>query len=371
MENSFSSIVKNTLLSVASICISLVILEIVLPFLDIRAIEESVYEIRRPVIQYQYGAFHPQLKYTLQNNLRNVRQYYPGKLDYTVDTNSQGFRGDEWDMSPTRRNIFLLGDSFAFGWGVQWNETAGELIEKELQKIDPEYQVINLAQSGYSIKEVVNSYEFYKDQLKPEAIIYIFCQNDLESYSPPVSQGIFDIAYHPKENAKQQFEEMLNHNQPGYWSWNKFRRGSYLHAFYARFVRPIISKRIRNSLHIDPPPKGFDFPPPISPPTVLPNSPEKDFLFFCLNKIANSITGNFLLIDTSDKADLLRKDSATSKRWMLKKFAAKNVQFINFENIMRTTPGSRKYFLDHDDHWSPKGHSKAAELLIETIQKNH
>jgi hypothetical protein len=40
---------------------------------------------------------------------------------------------------------------------------------------------------------------------------------------------------------------------------------------------------------------------------------------------------------------------------------------INFESRMRLTPGSRKYFLDYDDHWSAIGHAKAAELSVEQL----
>ena len=127
----------NILLTVATVFLMLVIMEFALPFLKVKTIEEAVYQARRPVIQGLYGQFHPQLGYTLQKNLRNVRQYYPGQLDYYVDTNSEGFRGPEWDLSPGRKNIVIVGDSFGFGFGVEWEETIGKLLGVSLAKPIP------------------------------------------------------------------------------------------------------------------------------------------------------------------------------------------------------------------------------------------
>src|SRR5664280_340214 len=110
----------NILLVAVSLCVAVIIVEITLPLLKIHNIEEAVYQIRRPTVQGIYGAYHPQLGYTLQKNLRHIRLSYPGQLDYTLDTNAHGFRGPDWDLSARRKNVVVLGDSFAFGWGVQW-----------------------------------------------------------------------------------------------------------------------------------------------------------------------------------------------------------------------------------------------------------
>lgn len=107
----------NILLVICSLAVALGAMELFMPHLDNFSLEEAVYQVRRPVVQYLYGEFNPDLHYTLQKDLKNIRLHYPGKLDYTFSTNSEGFRGPEWDMSPERRNILLLGDSFGFGWG--------------------------------------------------------------------------------------------------------------------------------------------------------------------------------------------------------------------------------------------------------------
>ncbi|MDG4476291.1 SGNH/GDSL hydrolase family protein [Thiovibrio frasassiensis] len=365
------SLLINIVLVVFSLGVALGIMELVLPYLKVFSIEEAVYQVKRPVVQYLYGAFHPELHYTLDKNLQNVRLYYPGKLDYTVETNSAGFRGGEWDLSPGRRNIVVLGDSFAFGWGVQFEESVGKRLEGALQKIDPRFQVINLAQSGYSVKEIVRSFEIFKAMLKPEAVVYIFCPNDTESMTSEDAQGDYTIEYQPPPGEAEAFATMRERNQPGYWTWEKFRKGSYLHAFYARFVRPVISKRIRASLHIDSPPQGYDFPPPMTERPTPPDLPEARFLTYCLKRLAQQVDGTLYLLPTSDKSILYRKDDERNLRWVLANFSKMNhkAHFLDFESSVRLIPDGKKYYFLFDDHWSAAGHEFAAQMLFGEMRK--
>lgn len=366
------SVLINIVLIQVSLGVALGLMELVLPYLNIFPIEEAVYQVRRPVVQYLYGEFHPDLHYTLDKNLENVRLYSPGKLDYTVDTNSRGFRGGDWDLSPERRNIVVLGDSFAFGWGVSFEDTAGKRVERELQKIDPRFQVINLAQSGYSVKEVVRSFEIFKDMLKPEAVVYIFCQNDTESMTSEDAKGNYTIEYRPEPGEKEAFATMRERNQANYWNWNKVRKASYLHAFYARFVRPVISKRIRASLDVDSPPQGYDFLPPLPEVPVASDLPEARFLTYCLERLAKQVDGKLYLLPTSDKSILYRTDNDRNLRWVLANFSAKETKahFLDFESSVRLTPDGKKYYFLFDDHWSAAGHGLAAQMLTQEMRKD-
>lgn len=357
----------NILLLVVSLGVVLAAVELALPFLNIKTIEEGVYQARRPVIQGRYGQFHPELGYTLRKNLRGVKQFYPGQLDYDVDTNAQGFRGPDWDLSPGRKNVVVIGDSFAFGFGVQWDETLGRILEKELQKKDASYQVINLAMPGWDVDAIVRGFEFYKDMLKPVAVVYVFCPNDLLGGMKKISDQVFDIAYHGGPEDEKVFNAMVARQQPGYWSWDKFRRRSYLKAYHARIIRPVFSKRIRASMHIDQAPQGFDFPPPMEPPAQSAFDPERRAFFqYCLDRLREAAGQSRLyMIDTSDKSILYRQDKADNRRWVLREYglAHTGVTFVDFETFVRRTPDGRKFYLDYDDHWSAAGHEAAARLL--------
>jgi len=368
VKKKITSFFVNSMLVVISLGVAVLLVEVALPFFDIRTIEEAVYQARRPVVQGMYGEHHPQLAYTLKRNLRNVRLYYPGQLDYTVDTNRYGFRGPDWDLSPERKNIVILGDSFAFGWGVQWGETIGQVLERELQKSDPSYQVVNLAIPGWDIDLIIQSLELYKNLLRPVAVVYVFCPNDLLGTIKKLPSGAYDIEYHSGPGAEESFKAMITRQQPGYWSWNKFYRSSYCKAYHARVIRPLFSKRIRQSLSIDPAPEGYDFPPPIDPPDKCTLDKEyKQFFLYCLNRLHRDAgEGNLYILDTSDKSILYKEDRSDNRRWILRAFAQKTagVYHIDFESFIRRTPDGRKFYLDYDDHWSPEGHAAAAELLL-------
>lgn len=372
MKNKIFAYFTNILLLLFSLCIAVIIAEIALPFLNIPTIEEAVYQSRRPVVQGIYGEYHPELSYTLQKNLRNIRQYYPDELNYTVNSNKYGFRGPAWDLSPGRKNILILGDSFAFGWGVQWEETAGQIVEKELQKIDASFQTINLAIPGWDLDKIIRSFEVYHNLLNPVAVIYIFCPNDLLCVINKIAPDKYDIEHHHHPGNEKNFEAMVARQQSDYWSWNKFYRQSYGKAYHARVIRPIFSKRIYNSLRIDPAPEGYDFTPPINPPAKSTLERKyKDFFIYCMNRLHSTLKeGELYIIDTSDKSILYKNDRPDNRRWLVRNYSLQNpkTHFIDFESIVRNTPGSRRYFLHYDDHWSAEGHSAAAKLLLKKIK---
>jgi hypothetical protein len=373
VRKKITSVLINVLLLISTLCIIIIIAEIILPLMKNSTIEESVYQARKPVVHGIYAAYNPQIEYTLQKNLHNIRLFYPGKLDYILDTNAYGFRGPDWDLSANRKNVVILGDSFAMGWGVQWEQTMGKILEKELQKTDPAYQVINLAISGWSLDQIIRAFELYKDLFKPVAVVYAFCANDINilENTKKISANEYDIEYHPKSDAEKKFLAMVARQQPGYWSWSKFRRSSYV-AAYVRIIGPILKKRFRTLSGQDVVPKGHSFPPPISPPTEAGLDKEHKQLFlYCLDRLRKDAGNKHLyLIDVSDKSVLNRKDTVDNPRWVLHEFSENNkqsVSFINFESFIRNTPDGRKFHMDYDDHWSATGHDAAAKLILEKM----
>lgn len=77
-------------------------------------------------------------------NLPNAKTIYRGNI-YT--TNSHGFRSAEID--PSKDHILILGDSVAYGSGVNDDETVSYFLSKKLQQ----FQVLNLAVMGYGIDQ--------------------------------------------------------------------------------------------------------------------------------------------------------------------------------------------------------------------------
>jgi hypothetical protein len=174
----------------------------------------------------------------------------------------------------------------------------------------------------------------YKKKLNPVAIVYIFCTNDLESIDKAIlPDGSYDLAYHGSDFERQGFTKMVERNQRDYWYWDKFRRQTYLHAFYARYVRPIISKRIRNSLTVDSAPEGLDFPPPLKADPRYSQNRETKFLAYCLNELSIMNDGKVFITTTSDKSILVRNDNIENLRWVIADVSrhVKNLYWTDFE----------------------------------------
>ncbi|HEX4924020.1 MAG TPA: SGNH/GDSL hydrolase family protein [Bdellovibrionales bacterium] len=107
----------------------------------------------------------------------NIEGYEgPGEIGEHIVINSQGLRGRA-EPDPSREHVLLLGDSVAFGYGV--NE--GETIADELERLMPEYQVVNAAVSGYSLDQYNMVARRWLPALNPRFVVtVIFSGNDVE-----------------------------------------------------------------------------------------------------------------------------------------------------------------------------------------------
>lgn len=114
-----------------------------------------------------------------------------------VETNSLGFRGPEVARKKPvgTYRVALLGDSFAFGWGVKWEESfasqlqdliQAELIERrnqggissgedtQIKKVE----VLNFGVPGYSTFQEVAFLKKEAMAFSPDAVILYFVEND-------------------------------------------------------------------------------------------------------------------------------------------------------------------------------------------------
>ncbi len=105
----------------------------------------------------------------------NKRMYSPEWG--TLSSNSLGFRSSEIDQS--KKQIIILGDSLAWGFGVSDEETFPYYLDKMVSNLG--YQVSNLAVSGYGIDQY---YLFLKRHInkfnKLKIVVLVICtHNDL------------------------------------------------------------------------------------------------------------------------------------------------------------------------------------------------
>ena len=122
---------------------------------------------------------HPDDKiiYTLRPNL-NVRFQKKPLL-----SNTCGMRDKEFPILKPENTyrIALLGDSFAFGWGVEQNESFAAQLENNLNRMSTEgtkFEVLNFGVPGYSTFQEVKHFKEEGADFDLDAVIVFFVRND-------------------------------------------------------------------------------------------------------------------------------------------------------------------------------------------------
>ncbi len=92
----------------------------------------------------------------------------------TYRSNRQGFRSDRDFDASHGLLIGLAGDSFTYGTGVDYSETFGDLVERELAGGD----VYNFAQPGFGIDQMWMSVRHQILPLMPDLIVVAFIDDD-------------------------------------------------------------------------------------------------------------------------------------------------------------------------------------------------
>ena len=127
--------------------------------------------------------------YTRDTSLRyRLNPGYHGRLSNLADfdgievaINSQGMRNEELGRKqPAETRLLLLGDSFAFGWGVEQDETFAAQLEAGLRTDMPTVRVLNGGVPGYGPVDIVAWLEAYGLDLEPDIVLVtLFLGNDL------------------------------------------------------------------------------------------------------------------------------------------------------------------------------------------------
>jgi hypothetical protein len=101
-----------------------------------------------------------------------------------IQTNDLGFRDNRPAVPPKRPGEFrivVLGDSFTFGPGVEYEHLYTSLLRTRLARAHPEVTVINLAVEGYNIIQYQAVLEEVGLGLKPDLVMLaMFPVNDFE-----------------------------------------------------------------------------------------------------------------------------------------------------------------------------------------------
>src|SRR5262249_21767368 len=101
----------------------------------------------------------------------------------TVTTNSFGMRGPEVSLvkPPDTFRLAVLGDSYAFGWGVEDDQVFSRVLEQKLEGRLPggkHPQVLNFGVPGYSTFQETAQFLESGSRFSPDAVLVYFIYND-------------------------------------------------------------------------------------------------------------------------------------------------------------------------------------------------
>lgn len=110
------------------------------------------------------------------------RHVSPGSFDTTFTTNSRGLRDREhsFEKPPGIRRVVVLGDSFAWGYGVNDDAVFPRVLEPQL----PAVEVINLGVNAYGLRQEFAYLRLEGMRYKPDLVILALCMNDLPPDRP-------------------------------------------------------------------------------------------------------------------------------------------------------------------------------------------
>lgn len=104
--------------------------------------------------------------------------------EFTVHTNAFGLRGPEISVAKpaNTERIVILGDSVAFGWGVNDEDTFARRLEVDLRERFPErrFEVVN---GGHLMYDSVQEVALLRERLvllQPDLVLLVYVVNDIE-----------------------------------------------------------------------------------------------------------------------------------------------------------------------------------------------
>jgi len=96
-------------------------------------------------------------------------------------TNGLGFRGPDWEREPVpgTLRIALVGDSIAFGYGVRFEDTVGEVLARLLAaRHQREVEVLNFGVNGYNAAQQRAVVEALVLDHRPDILVVLTTSND-------------------------------------------------------------------------------------------------------------------------------------------------------------------------------------------------
>jgi len=149
-------------------------------------------------------------------------------LDYSINlfTNSNGFRCDKNRKNTiSKQKILVVGDSYSFGTGVEYEESYPEILQSKLHTfgVFESNNVLNTGIPAWGTSQELLMTKYLQKRISPEIIIWQICENDFDNN---IQYGLHTIR-----------EDSLIYNSPKPTKRDKIRSFTTMIPFYDYFAQ--------------------------------------------------------------------------------------------------------------------------------------
>ncbi|MFN0149241.1 MAG: SGNH/GDSL hydrolase family protein [bacterium] len=288
----------------------------------------------------------------------------------TVTINSKGLRGREipYERTPGKARIALLGDSFAWGFGVSDDDALAPQLERTL---GDGVEVVNMGVIGYGTDQEVLFYENEGRRYSPDLVLLVFCLNDVENnvsdrdrwYGKPrfvLDSDSLTLTNVPV-SSDAKWDDWLTEFRPERAANDRvpfkrrFRAYTFLTERYYKLRERL--EIVRPGLFSD----GFN--------------PQREeawrVTFRLLERLRRDVEadGARFAVLLVPRLEQLRYPSWVRVNVTLSAFCeGAGIEFYDFLHAYRRAPNGESMFFPVDGHWNAAGHRFAAEKLAEHLR---
>ena len=267
-----------------------------------------------------------------------------GDYDVEVVFNRHGLR-DRRDVSTgTRKDLYVVGDSFAYGWGVEEDKRFSDILENKVDR-----KVFNVATTsnvdGY---EILLSYAEKLGADIRDVVVAINMIDDVKDY-----KAIADPVSPATEQAQTRFsiqpvkQYLLTHSSLYFLASSAIGSIDVLRWF---LVRLGLVKTL------DAVPGGL---PDLR--AIRSTADRMEVLSKKYNLTILIIPSRFLWAGTR------RDEAAAAHSNFVAELVRRNLNFVDMRPVMEQKGNPMQFHFRNDGHWVPKGHLLAAQLLARRI----
>ncbi|MBI5392211.1 SGNH/GDSL hydrolase family protein [Candidatus Woesearchaeota archaeon] len=315
-----------------------------------------------------------------------------GRIHVVKEThNSQGFRMDH-EVNYSKKLIFLSGDSFIYGWGIDDAKTIGVQLNK---LVGSEYDVINLGVSGYGTDQSYLRYIKEASVYPNSIVIYAFYANDLTDNLAGEQTNVFKPVF---SFADEKELKLLNEPVPDHpYLAKKYGKKEHTYTGLDRIVRSWSELYVLliNHIHLD---KKEDTKTEALDGVILgviKNFSEREKHMYRKTLAIISVwkektktdKNEFILVAMPSKLAVdVRKQRQTEEYYkmqgnfeydkpyaILEEYAKKtNTRYINLYPVVKkeVQENNKELYLNDDDHFNDAGAEVAAREIYKYLKEN-